>query len=139
MSDLANSDVPLPKFVTEFVRCRPWIEAALNSSSVKTHNADDVLVLIARGEAQLWADEDGCIVTMIETHPRAKVVSGWLAGGSLQTVERLVAAAEEWAAAYGCDFAYIHGRLGWQKSFFKQRGYNVDRVSMSKDLRHATH
>ena len=64
----------------DFKRCQPYIEAAL-AHAHGTHTIDDVLKIIASGDAQFWAFKDAAIVTEIIRYPQKTVLRFWLAGG----------------------------------------------------------
>ena len=56
----------------EILRCRKWIEDALEYSG-GTHDFDDIVRGIYEQRMQLWPSEKGCIVTELVVYPKKKV------------------------------------------------------------------
>lgn len=99
-----------------------------------THSVDDVLAMLARGEAQAWIGERSVLVTRIDDHPRAKVLTHWLGGGDLEEVGRtLRRRAEAWGKEQGCDRAWIIGRPGWEREL-KDEGFAPAARLLVKEL-----
>lgn len=100
----------------ELDRVWPWLEKAIERSG-GTHHKEHLLARIFAGKAQLWTEEDGACVTTIEKYDTGLLeVYGWLAGGELEAVQRIVARIEKWAKANGINRARIEGRRGWVKA-----------------------
>lgn len=115
----------------ELIRCRPWIEAALDYS--RTHDFGDIVKGCFAGEYQLWPAPTACLVTEIATFPRRKLMHLFLAGGDMGTVLELVDAASEFGKAQGCDAVTMNGRMGWQRVLGK-RGFDASFVTMERKL-----
>lgn len=115
----------------ELIRCRPWIEAALDYS--RTHDFGDVVQGCFAGEMQLWPAPDGCLVTQVSTFPKRKLLQVFLAGGDMDAVLALADQAEEWGRAQGCDAMMMMGRMGWQRVLTK-RGWDAAFVTMERKL-----
>jgi len=81
-----------------------------------THGVEDVLAQVARGDAQLWTEPDGVIVTEVADAPKCRELRFWIATGKLETVlamhERIIV----WARGMGCTQAVLTGRRGWVKA-----------------------
>lgn len=115
--------------MTEWERCRPWIEAALTHAG-DFYTADDIKAEIDAGDAVFWPGADAAVVTQFWDFPRAKAVNFWLAGGDLEELRVMHDAIIEWAKAKGCDHAIIAGRSGWSRAL----GYKPAWTAMSKEL-----
>ena len=125
----------IPHWMLEAARLAPHIEAALEYAG-GTHTIEDVVAEIAAGNMQLWPGQDSVIVTEIVRYPRKTVLNFFLAGGKLEELEPMSAAAERWAETeHGCSSATLMGRPGWQKTFLAGRGYVPKLVYMSKELK----
>lgn len=116
---------------TEFVRCRPWIQAALDKD-LGTHAADDVWDLLVSGPVQLWTTPNAAMVTVVETFPRKKVLRGWLSGGKLEEIQAHEPIIRAFAEREGCDLILIGGRAGWLRAF---DGYQKSSISIVRHLR----
>ena len=115
----------------ELIRCRPWIEAALDYS--RTHDFGDIVKACFAGEMQLWAGPDACLVTQIVTFPKRKVLHVFVAGGEMEAVLRRSDDVVEWGKAQGCQDLTLTGRMGWQR-VLKQRGYGSAFITMERKL-----
>lgn len=98
---------------TEFIRCKPWLEAALGKG-IPTHSIDDVWSEIESGNAQIWPASDAVMVTIVHQYPKLKVVRSWLAGGKLQQIIDLEPTIRDWAKRAGCQCAIVEARNGWK-------------------------
>lgn len=115
---------------TEFLRCGPWIQAALDED-LATHTLDDVWDLIVSGPVQLWPTPNAVMVTVLEAFPRKKLLRGWLAGGKLSEIQEHEPRIRAWAEKQGCDHIVIGGRFGWLRAF---DGYRRVSTAMARDL-----
>lgn len=106
------------QFKDEIVRCRPWIEAALEYSG-GTHDFIDIAEGLYKGTMQLWPAEKGCIVTEIVVYPRKKVVNVFLGGGDLEQILDMHEDVIEWGKLQGCSALTMTGRFGWKKPLAK--------------------
>ena len=110
---------------------RARLEKALRLGG-NTHTVEDVAARIEAGQAQLWENGDGAIVTEVYEHPRRKVVSYWLACGALDAVLALQEDIDGWARGIGCDFATLTGRRGWAP-ILPKHGWRLDGLQYVKD------
>jgi hypothetical protein len=118
---------------TEILRCRKWIEAALDRSAV-SHYFDDVRRMILSGDAQLWSTENGCIVTCFSTFPASKMLQLWLLGGDFEEIyAEQSAKIEAYAKQHGCDQLFVNGRKGWERRL-KDRGYKYAATILTKGI-----
>lgn len=126
----------LPLWMQEFSRCRPWIEAALASSAIKTVTIEEVAGRIARGELQLHPGKESCIVTGIDSYPSGiRTLSVYAAGGRLDELAEMLPGVEAWGRSLGCTHVFVRGRPGWQRSFLtRERGYALDQITLWKAL-----
>lgn len=115
--------------MTQFERCRGWIEAALKHAG-DFYTYEDVVAEILKGEATLWPGEKSAIVTQVWEFPRARAINFWLAGGDLDELrsmhDRISAAAKQG----GFTHSIIAGRAGWSRAL----GYAPVWTAMSKEL-----
>lgn len=116
---------------SEFCRCRPWLQAALDRD-IGTHTLDDVWQLLVTGPVQLWPTPNAAMVTMIEQYPRRKLLRGWLSGGDLEEIQAHEPVIRAFAEREGCDGVMISGRRGWAKAF---DGYREVASMMVRDLK----
>ena len=98
----------------ELMRCRTWIEDALEYSG-GTHDFVDIIEAVMRGRMQLWPGERGCLVTEIVVYPKKKHIHVFLGGGEMQQILDMHKDVIEWAKGQGCTAATIAGRVGWKK------------------------
>lgn len=118
--------------VDELIRCKPWLEAALELSG-GTHTLDDVVQAIIKGEMQFWPAPKGCAVTEIVNYPRKKVLHIFLAGGEMEQIIDMDDSAVEFAKMNGCTGMSIAGRKGW-KRVLKDKGYEETFTVLGKDI-----
>lgn len=128
-----SANQQLEYLLSEFLRCKPWIEAALKHAG-KTHEVSDVLDQILAGNLQLWPGESSVVVTEINTYPQRRTMNYFLAGGNLKELQRMVPDLEKWAISVGCSGVTLTGRKGWLRSFLKDSGYSEVWVVMAKEL-----
>lgn len=115
---------------TEFLRCRPWLQAALDRD-VGTHTLDDVWHLLATGPVQLWPTPNAAMVTVVEQYPQAKLLRGWLSGGSLREIQAHEPIIRAFGEREGCSKVLINGRRGWLGAF---DGYREVSTTMVRDI-----
>ncbi len=102
----------------EFDRTWPWLDAALNTSPLRTHDREHVWQMLQSGEAQIWPTRNSVCLTEVKTYPTGvKVLFGWLAGGDLSEVKATTEVLERYARESGCDAAAVQGRRGWLRAF----------------------
>jgi hypothetical protein len=102
---------------SHFEAAWPWLEAALNSFPLRTHEKAHVWAAIVKGDAQLWTCETAALVTEITVYPTGlRCLNAWLAGGDIEGVVRLNNAADDYARSIGCSARSIHGRRGWLRA-----------------------
>jgi len=117
----------------DWVQLGPALEAALAHAG-RTHALADVRALVEAGEAQVWAGERACMVTLVEEDPCERRLLIWLAGGDLEElVRRLRPAAERWARTQGCRRVLIIGRPGWERALAPE-GYAPLARIIAKEL-----
>lgn len=106
----------------EVVRCRPWLEAAVEHSPGESLGA--VVEEILSGRAQLWGGRRSCLVTQLTQTPEGRIVHGWLCGGDRQEVLGALPMVESWARQQGAEIATVNGRKGWARAL-KPQGYTM--------------
>ena len=95
-------------------RCRKWIVDALRYAH-NSHTYEQVIDIVKRGDAQLWALKDSAIVTEIIDYPQRRTLRFWLAGGNLKTLLEVEPKIRKWSILYRCRAVEIIGRKGWEK------------------------
>jgi hypothetical protein len=122
-----------PDWLIEFIRCREWIENALEYSN-GTFNIIDIIEGVSNGELHLWQNNTAAVITQITLYPRKKVIHAFLAGGDVFGVRELERQVVSWGKKQGCHAITLVGRPGWSKSFLTEIGYNSTHVSMIKEI-----
>lgn len=117
---------------TELLRCREWIQAALDEGG-NTHNFINVVEGVLSGKMQLWSGEKGCAVTEIAVYPNKKVLHVFLAGGNLEQITDMMDSAVEWGKAQDCVGMTLSGRKGWIK-ILKKHGWSESLVVLAKEF-----
>lgn len=122
----------MPPVVQELVRCKDWIEMALEYSG-GTHSYEDVFHGVLEGRYQLWPGRDACAVTEIVVYPMKKVLHVFLAGGNMDNIVDMQKSAEEWGKNQGCSAMTIAGRKGWSR-VLASHGYKEQFVTLAKEI-----
>lgn len=117
---------------SEWLRCRPWIEAALTYAD-GTHTIEDIEAGIASGRFQFWAGKRCALVTEIIEYPRLKALNFFLIGGDLGELMQLEPQISGWARAHGCSRALGVGRKGFER-VFAAHGFRPKWTYIAKDL-----
>ena len=115
----------------ELLRCRDWIEDALEYSG-GTHTFDDVVRSVMEGRMQLWPGPRGCAVTEIVVYPKKKVLHVFLAGGEMDQIIDMIDSAVEWSRGQGCSSMTLAGRHGW-KRVLDQYGFKPVMTVLEKE------
>ena len=118
----------------EWLRCRPWIEAALEHAH-GTHTIEDIEVGIESGQYYFFCSANAAVVTEIITFPRMKALNYFLIGGDLDdlktTIEPFVTA---WAKHIGgCSRVIGIGRKGFERAFMPN-GFKSGWTAIYKDI-----
>lgn len=110
-------------FDQEWIRCSPWIQAALDHAG-NLFTLDDVKESVLKGQAFFLPGFEAVVISEIRIYPQKKIYNCWLAGGNLEELKIGFAPAIRWyAKKAGCDAITIQGRPGWQRVFnMKQKG-----------------
>ena len=116
----------------ELIRCRDWIESALDKGG-NTHSFKDIVDGVISGTLQLWAGEKGCAVTEIVVYPNKKVLNVFLAGGKLEQITDMQEDAVKWAKEQGCDGMSLSGRKGWIK-ILNKTGWKPLQTVLAKEI-----
>jgi hypothetical protein len=129
---LGTKYVPINAFNAELVRCRPWIEAALDRCG-GTHIFEDIVQGVLTGNMQLWPAEDAAAITEIVVFPRKKILNIFLAGGNMDTIVDMNESAAAFAKANGCDALTIAGRRGWARVLL-DHGWSAQFTTLTKEI-----
>ena len=111
---------------------RDHIDRALRYSG-GTHTFEDVRDAVAEGRMQLWENAQSMAITEIIVYPRKKVLHIFLASGTMQGVQDMLRAAEDWGRMQGCEAVTFAGRRGWRRVMNKQ-GFRDALTVMEKGL-----
>lgn len=104
-------------FETEFSRCGPWIEAALEyTGTPRTHELSDIRDAILVSKMQFWPGQRSAAVTEVAVYPRLTACRIFLAGGDLEELKLIEKHICDWAKHIGCSRVEIAGRAGWQRA-----------------------
>lgn len=125
---LANLDA-------EWTRCAPWLDAALKSGCDE-RTTDEVYLDVLAGRKQFWPGEDSAIVTQLLTHANGRVECNiLLAGGTLDTLEKMLKDVERFARANTASVITVMGRRGWERSFLtREAGFRPIATLYRKEL-----
>lgn len=117
----------------EWVRCKPWIEAAI-AASPGFETIEDVERLLEREVYQLWAGKNCAAIGTFNEYESETAYCIVHGGGDLtellDVVEPAVCA---WATQSGCNVVMGIGRKGWERVCSK-RGYKFGWIAMVKRL-----
>jgi len=120
----------------ELMRCKDWIQSALNKGG-DTHDFKDIVDGIMSGNFQLWLGANGCAVTEIVVYPNKKVLHVFLAGGDQgQGIEQITDMHDDamaWGKQQGCDGMTVTGRRGWKK-VLASRGWKEQFTTLLKEF-----
>ena len=121
----------MPDFASEWERCRPYLEAALDHS----HDArlEDLREMVVRGEAQFWPALDSAMLTELNTTGNTLHIR--LFGGNMDTLRDMLPVIEDYGRALGCTAITLTGRRGWERtSLARERMYTPVATLLRKDL-----
>ena len=124
------------KLEEELIRCKDWIQSALNKGG-NTHDFQDIVDGIISGHMQLWGGANGCAVTEIVVYPNKKVLHVFLAGGDQgQGIEQITDMHDDamaWSKQQGCNGMTVAGRKGWKK-VLKSKGWSEQFTTLIKEF-----
>lgn len=119
--------------MNEWIRCRPWIEAALEYAN-GTHTIEDIEDGIAAGRYQFWAGKRAAIITEVIEYPQRKTILFFLIGGDLTELQEMEPRIVEWARTeLGCKESAGVGRRGFERAF-SGHGYTQRWTCITKEL-----
>ena len=116
----------------ELVRCKDWIQSALDEGG-NTHDFSDIVDGVISGHMQLWPAPKGCAVTEIVIYPRKKVLHIFLAAGELKQILQMEKDAIKWGKSQGCEAVSLSGRFGWKK-VLKDYGWQPQMIVLGKEI-----
>ena len=104
-------------FNREWLRCREWIQDALDRTR-GFYTEFDVLKRLIEGKAQFWPGRESAIVTQITPQQNFQVLWFFLAGGKLEELrDEMQPACIDWAKRnYDVKYAMFGGRAGWLRA-----------------------
>ena len=118
---------------SEIARCGKWLQAAMDHAGGTTHTLGDIYNGIESGALQFWPAEDAAMVTEFINYPRERHLHVFLAGGNLETIDKMRADVERFGVASGCARLTMSGRKGWARHF-KDEGYETTLHTVVKRL-----
>lgn len=117
----------------EWNRCKPWIEAALETSP-GFETIADVARMVDEGKYQFWPSENCAAITEIATFSQRKVLTVVHGGGDLtELLDTLEPRMCDFAKRMGCDAIMGTGRKGWER-VTASRGYRLAFINMIKEV-----
>jgi hypothetical protein len=126
----------MKKTGTELLRCRKWIQSALDKGG-DTHDFKDIVDGVISGHMQLWSGANGCAVTEIIVYPNKKILHVFLAGGTqghgIDQITDMHDSAVTFAKENGCEGMSVSGRAGWKK-ILATRGWKQKFVTLAKEF-----
>lgn len=118
---------------TEWLRCKPWIESAIDRGP-GLETIEDIEGKIELGVYQFWAGKDAAAITDIQTHSGSKAISILYGGGDMASlIKDLLPMVEAAGESIGCDTSMILGRRGWERAL-KSEGYEHGATILVKKL-----
>jgi len=124
------------KLEEELIRCREWIQSALNKGG-NTHEFKDIVDGIISGNMQLWLGANGCAITEIVVYPNKKVLHVFLASGDkglgIEQITDMHDDAIEFGKQQGCVGMTVTGRKGWKK-VLQSRGWSEQFTTLLKEF-----
>lgn len=118
--------------INEMIRCREWIESALEYNG-GTHDFIHIVDGVIGGNFQFWSNDRCAVITEVIDYPNKRVLHVFLAGGSLDGIRDLEDSAIEWSKSIGCSAFTLAGRKGWEKAL-KNDGWKNLYTSMIKEF-----
>lgn len=98
-----------------------------------THDLDDLLLAVLRGDAKLWEGEDSVVVAQILEFPKRRILEIQIAAGELDEILTMTDSIYEWGRRHGCTHAVFIGRKGWTKPLAAQ-GWEPTLTQFTKEL-----
>ena len=117
----------------EVARCGKWLQAALDHAGGTTHTLGDIYNGLASGAFQLWPADDAAMVTEFVEYPSERHIHVFLAGGNLETIDKMRTDVEKYGVIHGCKRLTMTGRPGWARHF-KEQGYQTTLHTVVKSL-----
>jgi hypothetical protein len=99
-----------------------------------THSVADVADAVVRGDAQLWKNDRGIVITEIRHTPKYDTLHFWLAAGEKDATLQLMREAESWARTQGIRKLSAVGRKGWVRVLRNDGWTPSALVLLEKDL-----
>ena len=128
-----NAEQQVPSWMPDFVRLEPQLLRALPSAE-GTHDLEDVLEGVATGRLHFWPGRESVVVTEFIDYPRLRAINFFLAAGDLDELGDMEETIVKWAQTKGCTRAMGMGRRGFQRTFFRDRGYTPKWYVMYREI-----
>ena len=104
---------------SEWLRCKPWIEAAVVHCR-GTHTIEDIEDGIEAGTYQFFSMPNCAVICRIIEYPRKKCLNYFLVGGDLDEIkDKMEPHITAWAKSKGCSMVTLVGRDGWIRTLSK--------------------
>lgn len=114
-------------------RLRVHIEAALDYAD-GTHNFDDIVGMVMRGQLRLWALPNSVMLTEVVDFPRERHYHMFLGGGDLSEILAMHPQVEKAAREANCVKLSVTGRRGWVKALIPH-GWDEKHTTVQKTLK----
>ena len=111
----------------------PELEEALEHAG-DTHTPQDVAEMVLRGDAQLWVEGDGLIITEVEEYPNGPVLNIWLAAGDMDDVLSLLPQVYGFGRWRECKTVTTLGRKGWKRVLAEDGWEDTELVYLEREL-----
>lgn len=119
--------------LSEWERCKPWIEAALEYDG-GFYKIEHVREEIEAKRALLWVGKKSAVVCQLWHFPTGTALHYWLAGGDLdELLNDMRPVIEQRAKDAGCVSIILAGRRGWERAM-KPLGYLPIWTALKKNL-----
>lgn len=123
----------VPEDRSEWLRCKPWIEAAVVHCR-GTHTIEDIEDGIDNGTYNFHSMPNCAAVVRIVNYPSMKCLNYFLVGGDLEELmTKMEPHLTAWGKAQGCKIATLVGREGWLRTLDKI-GYKKSWSAAYKEL-----
>lgn len=124
----------MPEDRSEWLRCRPWIEAALEYAH-GTHAIEDVEDGIEQGRFHFFCSPKSAVVVEFLQFPQKKAMNYFLIGGDLdELIEKIEPNVTRWAKQeHGCSLVFGVGRKGLER-VFAPSGFHYGWTAIVKEI-----
>lgn len=98
-----------------------------------THDEQDIVAGIQRGEFQIFTRDDAVIITSIHASPKKKYMHVFLSAGVLESVLSMQDELDAFARSHGCEYMTASARFGF-KRFLPKLGWKPKYVTFVREV-----